>query len=49
MVGGDARLIKVGAGEHIELPAITVIDPKLIEKAAENWKAKQRRTAAESK
>jgi hypothetical protein len=49
MVGGIPRLIKVGPGEHIELPVITITDAKLIEKAAANWKAKQTATAAESK
>jgi hypothetical protein len=38
--GGVFRYIKVGSGQQLEMPAITITDQKVIAKAAETWKAK---------
>jgi hypothetical protein len=43
---GVFRYIKIGSGEQLEIPVITITDQKVIAKASEAWKAKSTDRAA---
>jgi hypothetical protein len=38
-LGGEFRYIKVGPGEQLQMPPVNVTDPKMVQKAADFWKA----------